>query len=153
MIFCGWIIRKLNFIDHMLYCYNYRCAQFNWPCTEFFSAYVTSELKSCHHPSIVLVDLTSPTLIWHLKVVLFILAFSYSFSFLPQITAMKLIHYQDYSLLGCDPLEFGMCVPPCQITRNYIPQDFSLNTHHCRSHKCVLFYHVSQISLFKATVL
>jgi hypothetical protein len=80
-------------------------------------------------------------------------SFSFSFSFLPQITAMRLIHYQDYSLLGCDPMEFGTCVPLCQITWNYIPQDFSLNTHHCRSHICVLFYYVSQISLFKATVL
>ena len=62
---------------------------------------------------------------------------SFSFSFLPQITAMKLIHYQDYRLLGCDPMEFSTCVPLCQITWNYIPQDFTLNTHHCRSHICV----------------
>jgi hypothetical protein len=53
----------LNFIGHMLHYYNNRCAQFNWQNTEFFNANVTSELKSGHHPSIVPVDLTSPTLV------------------------------------------------------------------------------------------
>jgi hypothetical protein len=139
----------LNFIGHMLHCYNNRCAQFNWPSTEFFNANVTSVLKSGHHPSIVPVDLTSPTLVWHLKVLLFILALHF---FLVSNHCHE-VNYQDYSLLGCDPKEFGMCVPLCQIMWNYIPQDFSLNTHHCRSHKRVSFYYVSQSSLFKATVL
>jgi len=56
----------LNFICHMLHYYNKRFAQFNWPGTAFFSANVTSEMKSGHHPSIVPVDLTHPLLSHHI---------------------------------------------------------------------------------------